>query len=156
MFGFFFYADNLTTKPLQWLLNQFKSHQFCIINFQRKSHIYPLKVLPCTIIYIILPNIARVKGLTAILKTANGASVVACVMAKSAKKRYRITGLRRMAGFLGAAACAMARCCVMHQDDFSGLACIGLSLFSRVQCRLVLHKTFTLACLRFRPGRLDG
>ena len=34
------------------------------------------------------------------------------VMPKSAKKGYRITGLRRMAGLLGAVACVIARCCV--------------------------------------------
>ena len=41
-------------------------------------------------------------------------SMGACVsvMAKSAKKGYRITGLHRMAGLLGAVACVMARCCV--------------------------------------------
>ena len=67
----------------------------------------------------------------------------ASVMAKSARKRYRITGLRRMAGLLGAA-CVwwLAWCCAcgvrdsiiseqpgvvlaVHQDDFSGFTCIG-------------------------------
>ena len=61
-------------------------------------------------------------------------------MAKSAKKGYRITGLRRICA--DAVACVVARCCVcvmhdsiiseqpgvvlaVHQDDFSGFTCIG-------------------------------